>query len=140
MPCSMRWATALCGCARAIIPITQLGSNLSYDSAADRTVLVQPDAVPGGHHPLFLHHLLPAGDAAGGIQRLPPGHWRPSTDSGLLDEDELDGARKVLRAAALTYVAALLMSLVQLLRFVLIFLARAAAETGEEAVNEPFCP
>lgn len=42
----------------------------------------------------------------------------------LLDEDEQYGARKVLRAAALTYVAALLMSLVQLLRFILIFAAR----------------
>jgi hypothetical protein len=42
----------------------------------------------------------------------------------LLDEDEIDGAKKVLRAAALTYVAALLMSMLQLLRYVLIFLAR----------------
>lgn len=33
-------------------------------------------------------------------------------------------ARKVLRAAALTYVAALLMSALQLLRYVLIFLGR----------------
>ena len=43
----------------------------------------------------------------------------------LLDEEELAGARKVLRAAALTYVAALLMSALQLLRYVLIFLARS---------------
>ena len=43
---------------------------------------------------------------------------------GLLEEDELDGARKVLRAAALTYVAALLMSVLQLLRYVLIFVGR----------------
>lgn len=42
----------------------------------------------------------------------------------LLDGEELYGARKVLRAAALTYVAALLMSVLQLLRYVLIFLAR----------------
>ena len=42
----------------------------------------------------------------------------------LLYEDELPGAKKVLRAAALTYVAALLMSLLQLLRFVLIFIGR----------------
>lgn len=45
--------------------------------------------------------------------------------TGLLDEEETYGARKVLRAAALTYVAALLMSLLQLLRFVLIFLSRS---------------
>lgn len=43
---------------------------------------------------------------------------------GLLDGEELSGARKVLRAAALTYVAALLMSALQLLRYVLIFLSR----------------
>ena len=42
----------------------------------------------------------------------------------LLEEDERRGARKVLTAAALTYVAALLMSLAQLLRYVLIFAGR----------------
>ena len=42
----------------------------------------------------------------------------------LLDDEELRGAKKVLQAAALTYVAALLMSLLQLMRFVLIFLSR----------------
>ena len=44
--------------------------------------------------------------------------------SNLLDDSERQGAKKVLRAAALTYVAALLMSLVQLLRYVLIFISR----------------
>ncbi len=42
----------------------------------------------------------------------------------LLDGDELGGAKRVLRAAAMTYVAALLMSALQLLRFVLIFMGR----------------
>lgn len=42
----------------------------------------------------------------------------------LLSEEESRGAAKVLRAAALTYVAALLMSVLQLLRFVLIFIGR----------------
>ena len=42
---------------------------------------------------------------------------------GLLYEDEYYGARKVLRAAALTYVAALLTSLLSLLRYVMIFLS-----------------
>ena len=46
----------------------------------------------------------------------------------LLDEEELTGAKKVLRAAALTYVAALLMSVLQLLRFVLIFLSRGGGD------------
>ena len=44
--------------------------------------------------------------------------------TGMLDGDEYYGARKVLRAAALTYVAALLMSLLQLLRYLLIFAGR----------------
>ena len=50
--------------------------------------------------------------------------------TGLLDGDEFRGARQVLRAAALTYVAALLMSLLQLLRFVLIFLSRGGGRSG----------
>lgn len=46
-------------------------------------------------------------------------------ETGLLrDENELNGARKVLRCAALTYVAALISSLANLLRFVLIFTRR----------------
>ena len=43
---------------------------------------------------------------------------------GLLYEDEIGGAKKVLSAAAMTYVAALLMSALQLLRYVLIFIGR----------------
>lgn len=41
-------------------------------------------------------------------------------DSYILSEDELSGATKVLKAAALTYVAALFSALLQLLRLVLI--------------------
>ncbi len=41
-------------------------------------------------------------------------------ESGILYEDELKGARKVLSAAAMTYVAALATSLAYLLRFILI--------------------
>lgn len=42
----------------------------------------------------------------------------------LLEECELNGAKKVLSAAAMTYVAALLVSMAQLLRFVLAFAGR----------------
>ncbi len=48
----------------------------------------------------------------------------------LLDEEELRGAKTVLRAAALTYVAALLMSILQLLRYVLIFFSRGGDREG----------
>ena len=43
------------------------------------------------------------------------------SDSGRFDEATLEGAGKVLRAAALTYVAALAVSMGQLLRLLLIF-------------------
>ena len=52
---------------------------------------------------------------------------------GLLDGEELTGARKVLRAAAMTYVAALLMSLLQLLRYVLIFASRSDRRGGRRS-------
>ena len=42
-------------------------------------------------------------------------------DTGLLEQEELRGARKVLTAAAMTYVAALRVSIAQLLRFLLAF-------------------
>ncbi|MBQ1705862.1 MAG: zinc metallopeptidase [Clostridia bacterium] len=46
---------------------------------------------------------------------------RALEDCGRFSETELDGARKVLRAAALTYVAALAVSAAQLLRLLMIF-------------------
>lgn len=45
-------------------------------------------------------------------------------ETGMLYEDEQSGARKVLSAAAMTYVTALLVSLANLLRFVLRFRGR----------------
>jgi Zn-dependent membrane protease YugP len=39
----------------------------------------------------------------------------------LLTDDELRGARSVLRAAAMTYVAALLVSFAQLLRLIILY-------------------
>ncbi|MDD3346316.1 zinc metallopeptidase [Oscillibacter sp.] len=48
----------------------------------------------------------------------------------LLSDEEAYGAKKVLRAAAMTYVAALLMSALQLLRFVLIFVGRNGRRGG----------
>jgi len=44
-------------------------------------------------------------------------------DGSFLAEDELDGAKKVLNAAALTYVAALIIAILQFLRFLLTILA-----------------
>lgn len=47
------------------------------------------------------------------------------TQTGILDRDEAVGARKVLTAAAMTYVAALAVSVMQLLRLLLIVLSRS---------------
>ena len=44
------------------------------------------------------------------------------SDSGYYTKDELYASKKVLSAAAFTYVAAALVSVLQLLRFVIIFL------------------
>ena len=44
-------------------------------------------------------------------------------EDGVLAEDEIKGAQKVLRAAALTYVASLLMSLVYFLRLIIMLFA-----------------
>ena len=46
---------------------------------------------------------------------------RAIADSNLLTEDEQAGARKTLRAAALTYVAATAVAFAQLLRLILLF-------------------
>src|SRR5699024_9952402 len=43
------------------------------------------------------------------------------SNGGILEQDEVPKARKVLNAAALTYVAAAIMSFLQLLRLVLLF-------------------
>ncbi|MBQ2205485.1 MAG: zinc metallopeptidase [Lachnospiraceae bacterium] len=45
---------------------------------------------------------------------------RTLRDNGMMDEDELYGVRKVLNAAALTYVAAAATTMLQLLRFIII--------------------
>ena len=43
---------------------------------------------------------------------------------GILDSEELNGAKKVLRAAAMTYVAAMAVSLLQMLRMILLLNSR----------------
>lgn len=49
---------------------------------------------------------------------------------GILYNDEEQGVRKVLNAAALTYVAAALISLFELIKFVMIFIQGNQAEEG----------
>ena len=44
--------------------------------------------------------------------------------TGIMSEEEIDGTKSVLTAAALTYVAALLVSILSFLRFILVFVMR----------------
>ena len=107
----------------AIIPVTQFGSKFAFIALMLGLVLYsQPVFALGialfGLTALFL--LVPLrGDFNASARAR-------GTIAGalLLDVEERRGAKRVLTAAALTYVAALLMSLVQLLRYLLIFASR----------------
>lgn len=107
----------------AIIPVTQFGSQFAFIALALGLFLyLQPLFALGivlfGLTTLFQLVTLPVefDASARALSTIDGAH--------LLDEDERRGAKKVLTAAALTYVAALLMSLLQLLRYLLIFAGR----------------
>ena len=107
----------------AIIPVTQFGSRFSFVLLLIGLLLYS--------QPLFLVGILLFSlTTVFQLVTLPvefnASHRALETieGQGLLDGEELDGAKKVLSAAAMTYVAALLMSALQLLRYVLIFLGR----------------
>lgn len=107
----------------AMVPVTQLGSKASFllliiGMALYSQTLFFVGILLFSTTTLFQLITLPVefNASARAISAIEEG--------GLLYEDEVRGAKKVLRAAALTYVAALLTSALQLLRFVLIFLGR----------------
>ena len=114
----------------AIIPMTQIGSKLSFILFFIGTLMYSSTLFLAGiilfsFTTLFQLVTLPVEFNASGraIETL--------GNRDLLDDQELQGAKKVLRAAALTYVAALLMSMLQLFRFVLIFLGRHGNRRGD---------
>lgn len=108
----------------AIIPITNIGSKLSVP-------LIMLGLILCALEPAWIG-IAYVGIACFGLSTIfqlltLPTEYNASNraiaaiESGaLLIGDELDGAKKVLRAAALTYVAALAVSLMQLLRLLLI--------------------
>ena len=112
----------------AIIPITNLGAQLS-------TPLIVGGFILAGFAPRLIM-LAYLGVACFGLCALfqlitLPTEFNASRRAvetidgmGILQGEELDGAKKVLRAAALTYVAALAVSLMQLLRFVIMLSGR----------------
>ena len=109
----------------AIVPITNIGSRLSMPLILLGLILsaASPD----------LFWLIYAGIACFGLSAVfqlvtLPTEFNASrralqaiASGNLLYDDEMDGARKTLRAAALTYVAALAVAVSQLLRLVIIF-------------------
>lgn len=112
----------------AIVPITNLGAKLSMP-------LIILGLLLGSMSQLFIY-LAYTGVALYGLCAIfqlvtLPTEFNASSRAlasiegmGLLQGEELDGAKKVLRAAALTYVAALAVTLMQLLRFALIVSSR----------------
>ena len=109
----------------AIVPITNIGSRLSMPLIL--LGLILSAASPDLDWPLY------AGIACFGLSAVfqlvtLPTEFNASrralqaiASGNLLYDDEMDGARKTLRAAALTYVAALAVAVTQLLRLVIIF-------------------
>ena len=103
----------------AVLPVAQLGSNMAVPMAILGFILGMPVLINAGillfaAVVLFQVVTLPvefnASRRAVAILR----------ETGVLSEDELVGAKKVLSAAALTYVAAMLTSLMSLLRLILL--------------------
>ncbi|MBR5485631.1 MAG: zinc metallopeptidase [Oscillospiraceae bacterium] len=104
----------------AIIPITNLGSNLSMPLLLAGILFSAPSLVNLG---IILFSTMTVFQ----LVTLPVEFNASSRALAILEQDyileaeELDGAKKVLSAAAMTYVAALITSAAQLLRLVLLF-------------------
>lgn len=104
----------------AIIPVTQIGSSLALPLIIIGLVLSSLNLVYlgiafFGLSTVFQAVTLPVEFDASRRAIATLG------SEGLLSPEELPGAKKTLRAAALTYVAALAVSLAQLLRLLLVF-------------------
>ena len=114
---------------QAIIPVTQLGSKFSFILLLVGMLLYSQTLFLVG---ILLFSLTTVFQLVTLPVEFNASHRAIETIESeyLLEDDEVYGARKVLRAAALTYVAALLMSALQLLRFVLIFLGRNGNRRG----------
>jgi len=114
---------------QAIIPVTQLGSKFSFILLLAGMFLYSQTLFLVG---ILLFSLTTVFQLVTLPVEFNASHRAIETIESqyLLEDDEVYGAKKVLRAAALTYVAALLMSALQLLRFVLIFLGRNGNRRG----------
>lgn len=116
----------------AIIPATQLGSKFSFILLLLGMILYSQALFLVG---ILLFSLTTLFQLVTLPVEFNASHRALETieGQGLLEGNELYGARKVLRAAAMTYVAALLMSALQLLRYALIFLGRSSRRGGDRS-------
>ncbi len=104
----------------AIVPVANIGATISWP-------LIIIGIIAGWYQPLItagillfsavvLFHLVTLPVEINASRRA----LRILSDSGMLYEEEVTGASKVLKAAAMTYVAALASSALQLLRLILL--------------------
>ena len=107
----------------AVIPATQFGSRFSFIALALGIMLFNQSLLLVG---IVLFSLTTFFQLVTLPVEFDASRRSIQTIEGqrFLTEEETRGAKKVLRAAALTYVAALLMSALQLMRYVLIFMSR----------------
>ena len=76
----------------------------------------QPESDPGRHRRVLAHRRVPAGELAGRVRRQPP-RPRVAESLGLVTPAEEPVVRRVLSAAAMTYVAATLTSVLTLVYY-----------------------
>ncbi|MGB9562106.1 MAG: zinc metallopeptidase [bacterium] len=102
-----------------IVPAVSLGSNLAIPLFIFGLILGIPYLVNLGiilFSGVVLFHFVTLPVEFDASRRA----LKALSDTGILTEYEIDGAKKVLSAAALTYIAAALMSILQLLRLIII--------------------
>ena len=107
----------------AIIPVCNIGSTLGLPLAILGYILSFEPLITIG---LLLYALIAVFQLVTLPVEFNASHraLKVINETGVLDDDERAGARKVLSAAAMTYVASLLVSLANLLRFVIRFSGR----------------
>jgi hypothetical protein len=111
-----------------VYPACSLGSNLAWPLLLIGFFISAGAEHAGGFGPMLMNLgiLFFAGSVAFTVITLPVEFnassraMRALANGGYLEEDELKGAKKVLSAAAMTYVAAAAMAIMQLLRMIII--------------------
>ncbi len=104
----------------AMVPVTQFGANLSIPLVLLGYFMQRQPLINFGlllYSVMFLFQLVTLPVEFNASSRA----LEAIRVGGILDDAELEGTRKVLNAAALTYVAAMLTSLASLLRLIILF-------------------